>query len=71
MSELRTRMIHRPRLRLTLPPLSPREALTLSYILDKIDDLLWIHYGDEMVALLTEDTVRARNLGVGPRDQAQ
>jgi len=49
-------MTSRPRLRLTLPPLSPREALTLSYLLDTIDDLLWIHYGDEMVALLTEDT---------------
>jgi hypothetical protein len=49
-------MTPRPRLRLTLPPLSPREALTLSAILDTIDDLLWIHYGDEMVALLTGDT---------------
>lgn len=49
-------MTPRPRLRLTLPPLSPREALTLSYLLDKIDDLLWIHYGDAMVELLNQDT---------------
>ncbi len=49
-------MTPRPRLRLTLPPLSPRDALTLSSILDMIDDLLWIHYGAEMVVLLTEDT---------------
>ncbi len=45
-------MTPRPRLRLTLPPLSPREALTLSYLFDKIDTLLWAHYGDEMVELL-------------------
>ncbi len=40
----------RPRLRLTLPPLSPPEALALSYLCSKIDDLLWLHYGQEMVA---------------------
>jgi hypothetical protein len=42
----------RPRLRLTLPPLSPPEALALSYLCSKIDDLLWLHYGPEMVELL-------------------
>ena len=42
-------MTHRPRLRLALPPLTPREALTLSYLFDTIDNLLWAHYGDEMV----------------------
>lgn len=45
-------MTPRPRLRLTLPPLSPPEALALSYLCSKIDDLLWLHYGREMVALL-------------------
>lgn len=48
-------MTPRPRLRLTLPPLSPREALILSYICSKIDDLLWTHYADDMVELLTRD----------------
>lgn len=64
-------MTYRPRLRLTLPPLSPREALTLSYILDTIDDLLWIHYGDEMVALLTEDPFVPETWRSARRDQAQ
>ena len=45
----------RPRLRLTLPPLSPQEALALSYLCGKIDDLLWLHYGQEMVALFNSD----------------
>jgi len=49
-------MTHRPQLRLTLPPLTPREALTLSYICSKIDDLLWTHYAKEMPELLTRDT---------------
>jgi hypothetical protein len=48
-------MTPHPRLRLTLPRLSAREALTLSYICSKIDDLLWTHYADEMVELLTRD----------------
>jgi len=64
-------MTPRPRLRLTLPPLSPREALTLSSLLDKIDDLLWLHYGDEMVALLTEDTSGPGTWGSPRRDQHQ
>lgn len=64
-------MTPRPRLRLTLPPLSPREALTLSAILDTIDDLLWIHYGDEMVALLTEDTFVRETWRSARRDQGQ
>ncbi len=64
-------MTPRPRLRLTLPPLSPREALTLSSILDTIDDLLWLHYGDEMVALLTEDTSGPGTGGSPRRDQNQ
>jgi hypothetical protein len=45
----------RPRLRLALPPLSPPEALALSYLCSKIDDLLWLHYGQEMVELLNRD----------------
>jgi hypothetical protein len=40
---------------LTLPRLSAREALTLSYICSTIDHLLWTHYADEMVELLTRD----------------
>lgn len=48
-------MTPRPRLRLTLPPLSPREALTLSYLFDTIDHLLWAHYGDAMVELLNDE----------------
>jgi hypothetical protein len=48
-------MIRRPRLRLALPPLTSREALTLSYICSKIDDLLWTHYANGMVELLTRD----------------
>lgn len=48
-------MTHRPRLRLALPPLTPREALILSYICSKIDDLLWMHYADDMADLLTRD----------------
>ena len=42
-------------LRLTLPPLTPREALTLSSLCDTIDNLLWAHYGDAMTKLLTEE----------------
>ncbi len=64
-------MTPRPRLRLTLPPLSPREALTLSAILDTIDDLLWIPYGDEMVALLTGDTFVPETWRSARRDQGQ
>jgi hypothetical protein len=64
-------MTPRPRLRLTLPPLSPREALTLSAILDTIDDLLWLHYGDEMVALLTGDTFVPETWRSARRDQGQ
>ena len=48
-------MTPRPRLRLTLPPLSPREALTLSYLFDTIDNLLWAHYGDAMGELLNDE----------------
>ena len=39
-------------LRLTLPPLTPREALTLSYLCSLLDDLLWASYGDAMSGLL-------------------
>ncbi len=63
-------MTHRPRLRLTLPPLSPREALTLSYLFDKIDTLLWAYYGDEMVELLTQDTFVPGTWWPTHRDQA-
>jgi hypothetical protein len=45
----------RPRLHLTLPPLTPPEALALSYLCSTIDDLLWLHYGPEMVELLNRD----------------
>lgn len=66
-------MTHRPRLRLTLPPLSPREALTLSYLFDKIDNLLWASYGDEMVELLTQEpeTFVPETWWPTHRDQAQ
>jgi hypothetical protein len=39
--------------------------------LDTIDDLLWIHYGDEMVALLTEDTFVPETWRSARRDQGQ
>ncbi len=42
-------------LRLTLPPLTPREALTLSSRCSLIDDLLWAHYGDAMAGLLDDE----------------
>ncbi len=48
-------MTRRPRRRLTLPPLAPREALTLSSLLDTLDSLLWAHYGDAKVAFLNEE----------------
>ena len=64
-------MTHRPRLRLALPPLTPREALTLSYICSKIDDLLWTHYAKEMVELLTRDTSLPRTWWSTRRDQDQ
>ena len=60
---------HRPRLRLALPPLTPREALTLSYICSKIDDLLWTHYAKDMVELLTRDTSLPRTWWSTRRDQ--
>ena len=62
-------MTHRPRLRLALPPLTPREALTLSYICSKIDDLLWTHYAKEMVELLTRDTSLPRTWWSTRRDE--
>ena len=64
-------MTPRPRLRLTLPPLSPREALTLSYIFDTLDDLLWLHYGREMVDLLTQGTSVPGTWWSARRDQDQ
>ena len=64
-------MTHRPRLRLALPPLTPREALTLSYICSKIDDLLWTHYAKEMVELLTRDTSLPRTWWSTRRDEDQ
>lgn len=64
-------MTPRPRLRLTLPPLSPRDALTLSYLLDTIDDLLWRHYGDAMVELLNHDTSGPGTWGSARRDQPE
>ena len=42
-------------LRLTLPPLTPREALTLSCLFDTIDTLLWAHSGDAITELLDEE----------------
>ncbi len=42
----------RPRVRLSLPPLSPAEALALSRVLDRLDDALWRYYGQEMNRLL-------------------
>jgi hypothetical protein len=43
------------RLQLTLPPLTPRDALTLSYVCSMLDDLLWAHYGDAMARLLDDE----------------
>jgi hypothetical protein len=43
------------RLRLTLPPLSPREALTLSYLCDLFDPVLWAQYGEAMTTLLWKE----------------
>jgi hypothetical protein len=43
------------RLRLTLPPLTPREALTLSYLCDLFDTVLWAQYGEAMTVLLQEE----------------
>jgi hypothetical protein len=43
------------RLRFSLPPLSPSEALALSRILDRLDNLLWRHFGHEMTRLLDPD----------------
>ncbi len=42
----------KPRVRLSLPPLSPAEALALSRVLDRIDDALWRYYGQQMTTLL-------------------
>lgn len=42
----------KPRVRLSLPPLSPAEALALSRVLDRLDDALWRYYGQEMTRLL-------------------
>jgi hypothetical protein len=43
------------RVRLTLPPLTPREALTLSSLCDLLDTVLWAQYGEAMTALLREE----------------
>jgi hypothetical protein len=43
------------RVRLTLPPLTPREALTLSYLCDLFDTVLWAQYGEAMTTLLREE----------------
>jgi len=64
-------MTHRPRLRLALPPLTPREALTLSYICSKLDDLLWTHYAKEMAELLTRDPSLPGTWWSTRRDQDQ
>ncbi len=61
----------RPRLRLSLPPLTPREALILSYICSKIDDLLWTHHAQEMVDLLTRDPSMPRTWWSTRRDPDQ
>jgi hypothetical protein len=61
---------HRPRLRLVLPPLTPREALAPSYLCSKIDDLLWTH-AEDMVELLTRDTSLPRTWWSTRRDQDQ
>jgi hypothetical protein len=42
----------RPRVRLSLPPLSPAEALAFSRLLDRLDNALWRYYGQEMNRLL-------------------
>ena len=50
----------RPRLQrihLRLPELSPREALVLSYLLDRIDHALLRLYGDEMTEIAEREGV--------------
>jgi hypothetical protein len=64
-------MTPRPRLRLALPPLTPREALTLSYICSKLDDLLWTHYAKEMAELLPRDPSLPGTWWSTRRDQDQ
>ncbi len=47
----------RNRIQLRLPELSPREAMVLSYLLDRIDHALWRLYGDEMVDIAEREGV--------------
>ncbi len=53
----------RPRVRLSLPPLSPAEALALSRVLDRLDDALWRYYGQEMNRLLDPMSCNVQSTG--------
>ena len=47
----------RRRIHLRLPELSPREAMVISYVLDRIDHALWRLYGDEMTEIAEREGV--------------
>jgi len=47
----------RKTLRVRLPELSPREAAALSYLLDVLDNALWMAYGEEMTALCERERI--------------
>jgi hypothetical protein len=47
----------RQRIHLRLPELSPREAMVISYVLDRIDHALWRLYGDEMTEIAEREGV--------------
>ncbi len=50
-------MNRRRSVRLSLPELSPREALVLSYLLDALDTELWRLYGTEMQRICEEEPI--------------
>jgi hypothetical protein len=52
--------------RLTLPPLTPREALTLSYLCDLFDTALWAQYGEAMTTLLRDEPLVPDGWSIGP-----
>lgn len=47
----------RKTLRVRLPELSPREATALSYLLNDLDNALWMAYGEEMTALCEREGI--------------
>ncbi len=44
-------------LALRLPELSPREALLLSYLLDRVDYALWRRHGPEMAKIAEQEGI--------------